>query len=142
MPPGVRETVITSRGRVPRRCAPTTRSIAQVDFVRPVEVGALLALKSHVVHVCDRGRVCVDVTAAVWKPGLRESTLTNNFSFVRVRVGILLVPLDAIAATSSPVDVRAGLRCEQGAAAAQGRAPRRPHGGVHAARRDRAHAKL
>ena len=65
-----------------RRCAPTTRSIAQVDFVRPVEVGALLALKSHVVHVCDRGRVCVDVTAAVWKPGLRESTLTNNFSFV------------------------------------------------------------
>jgi acyl-coenzyme A thioesterase 9 len=63
-------------------CAPTTRSIAQVDFVRPVEVGALLALKSHVVHVCDRGRVCVDVTAAVWKPGLRESTLTNNFSFV------------------------------------------------------------
>ena len=67
---------------VSRRCAPTTRSIAQVDFVRPVEVGALLALKSHVVHVCDRGRVCVDVTAAVWKPGLRESTLTNNFSFV------------------------------------------------------------
>ena len=39
-------------------------------------------MKSHVVHVCDRGRVCVDVTAAVWKPGLRESTLTNNFSFV------------------------------------------------------------
>ena len=63
-------------------CAPTTRSIAQVDFVRPVEVGALLALKSHVVHVCDKGRVCVDVTAAVWRPGLRESTLTNNFSFV------------------------------------------------------------
>ena len=60
---------------VSRRCAPTTpttRSIAQVDFVRPVEVGALLALKSHVVHVCDKGRVCVDVTAAVWKPGLRE----------------------------------------------------------------------
>ena len=54
----------------------------QVDFVRPIEVGALLALKSHVVHVCDQGRVCVDVTAAVWKPGLRESTLTNNFSFV------------------------------------------------------------
>lgn len=63
-------------------CAPTTRSIAQVDFVRPVEVGALLALKSHVVYVCSNNNVCVDVTAAVWKPGTRESDLTNTFSFV------------------------------------------------------------
>ena len=49
-------------------------------------------MKSHVVHVCDQGRVCVDVTAAVWKPGLRESTLTNNFSFVRVPCRSTLSP--------------------------------------------------
>ena len=34
------------------------------------------------------------------------------------------------------------VRCEQGAAAAQGRAPRRPHGGGDAARRDGAYAEL
>jgi len=63
-------------------CAPTTRSIEQVDFVRPVEVGALLALESHVVYVCSNKNVCVDVPAAVCKPGTRESDLTNTFSFV------------------------------------------------------------
>ena len=62
------ESNFTARGRLTGLCH--------------TQVGALLALKSHVVHVCDQGRVCVDVTAAVWKPGLRESTLTNNFSFV------------------------------------------------------------
>ena len=61
--------------------APLTRSIARVDFVRPVDVGSLLALKSYVVHVVGK-TLCVDVSAAVWKPGTRESNLSNTFNFV------------------------------------------------------------
>jgi len=61
--------------------APLTRSIARVDFVRPVDVGSLLALKSAVVHA-EGDQICVDVTAAVWKPDILETSLTNTFSFV------------------------------------------------------------
>ena len=49
--------------------------------MRPVDVGSLLALRSAVVHV-DGSAVCVDVSAAVWVPDTRSTTLTNNFHFV------------------------------------------------------------
>ena len=61
--------------------APLTRCIARVDFVRPVDVGSLLALKSAVVHA-EGDTICVDVSAAVWKPDKLETNLTNTFSFV------------------------------------------------------------
>lgn len=60
---------------------PLLKALEQVDFVRPVDVGSLLALKSHVVFT-DGTDLHVDVSAAVWKPSKRESTLTNTFSFV------------------------------------------------------------
>ena len=61
--------------------APLTKALDRVDFVRPVDVGSLLALKSHVVFAEGR-TMHVDVSAAVWRPDKRESTLTNTFSFV------------------------------------------------------------
>ncbi|KAK7249654.1 acyl-CoA hydrolase [Aureococcus anophagefferens] len=61
--------------------APLTKALDRVDFVRPVDVGSLLALKSHVVFA-EGTTMHVDVSAAVWRPDKRESTLTNTFSFV------------------------------------------------------------
>ncbi|KAJ1446464.1 hypothetical protein M885DRAFT_546377 [Pelagophyceae sp. CCMP2097] len=82
--------------------APHLVALDRVEFVRPVDVGALLALKS-VVALSERGGetapgeaaggaatggggfagvVHVNVSAAAWRPAQRSSEQTNTFAFV------------------------------------------------------------
>lgn len=67
---------------------PRLVELERVDFIRPVDVGALLALTSLVTltrqsRQADQHPIIhVNVQAATWRPQIRESILANTFSFV------------------------------------------------------------
>lgn len=60
---------------------PLLKELERVEFIRPVDVGSLLALTS-VVSLTQENIVHVNVNASTWQPRIRESTLANTFTFV------------------------------------------------------------
>ena len=65
---------------------PRFKSVRDMDFLRPVDVGDLLRFKARVLHVdathCDTGQcVDVEVECLVTKPESRSAELSNTFLF-------------------------------------------------------------
>ena len=60
---------------------PAFESVERVEFRRPVDVGALMRMRSWVLRA-EGDRVAVLVEAATLVPARLESTQTNRFTFV------------------------------------------------------------